>query len=265
MCLLAVHARFSSQVPLLLAANREEAYARPSRPPEIQRDQPAVLCGTDVTAGGTWLGVNAAGLTAAVTNRRKQLVPLNPRSRGTLCRELLRCANVAEAAALAEDELRSGQYNGANYFLADRTSACVIHGGDVLERIDLPPGLHLLTNADVNDPADRRQRLARRMLAAPGYAAKTGSATAAFVAAARTVCAHSAITTSQPAASAVAESADDLADVSIILRGAERGTVSSTILTLTEDKAGLQYLFAPGAPDQTDYIDFTDRLRWVLN
>jgi uncharacterized protein with NRDE domain len=72
--------------PLLLAANRDEKLDRPSRPPGCHWiDQPDVLGGLDVLAGGTWLAINRAGVVAAVLNRLGSLGPApGKRSRGVL-------------------------------------------------------------------------------------------------------------------------------------------------------------------------------------
>src|SRR5438105_13771126 len=101
MCLLAIHFQVCDQAPLLIAANREEYYARPSLPPAIQPGTPRVLCGIDARAGGTWLGVNEHGLVVAVTNRAKPSPPAAARSRGLLCRELLNFRRAGTAIEFA--------------------------------------------------------------------------------------------------------------------------------------------------------------------
>ena len=89
MCTMAILYRVARGTPILVAANREERFDRPTQYPKIQSGSPRVVCGIDRRAGGTWLGVNQFGLFCAVTNRRKANVPAEPRSRGLLCRELL--------------------------------------------------------------------------------------------------------------------------------------------------------------------------------
>ena len=86
MCLLAIQYRLVPEAPILVAANREEFYERPSHPPSIQSGKPRVLCGVDAQAGGTWLGVNQHGLVVGVSNRRKS-VPTFPSRRGAFCAE----------------------------------------------------------------------------------------------------------------------------------------------------------------------------------
>jgi len=247
MCLLAVYYRACREAPILLAANREEYYARPSLPPSIQPGQPRVLCGLDARAGGTWLGVNEHGLVAAVTNRPKPrpqtAEPPTFRSRGLLCREMLAFASAAEALAFAREELASRSYDGANFACFDPAYAAVIHAGPRLEIIELPPGLHLLTAGDVDDPADARQALARRL-----FAQASVTSVGEFVSAARRVCSYG------PTAEAPG----------IVLRHDGRGTVSSTIMALTERPSAALYLFAAGPPDEAPYEDRSELLRGLL-
>ena len=66
MCLLALQYQLVPDSPVLVAANREEYYDRPSLPPSIQSGKPRVLCGIDQRGGGTWLGVNQNGMFVGV-------------------------------------------------------------------------------------------------------------------------------------------------------------------------------------------------------
>ena len=97
MCILAIQYKSVPEAPILVAANRDEFYDRPSTTPSIQSGKPRILSGVDQQAGGTWLGVNQHGLFVAACNRRKLIPPVVPRSRGVLCRELLRSTSAQEA------------------------------------------------------------------------------------------------------------------------------------------------------------------------
>src|SRR5262245_46629990 len=93
MFLLGIAFRQFDDWPILVLANREEFYSRPTAGLRlVPRDGqfPAWMGGTDLLAGGTWLGVNEFGLLVAVTNRRKHSPPANPPSRGQLCRSLMK-------------------------------------------------------------------------------------------------------------------------------------------------------------------------------
>jgi uncharacterized protein with NRDE domain len=154
-CTLAVYLGCFHDHPLIVAANRDEAFARPSLPPgELRGDSPRAFGGRDVTAGGTWLGINAHGLVAGVLNRQVRLPrDLTCRSRGQLCLDLLACHDADEAAARAARE-PAGRYNPFNLLLADATGALVVSqaAGEAPRVEGLERGLHLLTNLDVNDP-----------------------------------------------------------------------------------------------------------------
>lgn len=244
MCLLALQFRTFAAAPVLVAANREEYYNRPASLPAVQPGSPRVLCGIDQRAGGTWLGVNEHGLVVGVTNRLKSHLPAAPRSRGLLCRELLACPSAAEAIALGERELATDHYAGANYLCADRDCAAVIHAGDRLETIELSPGLHLLSNGDVDDCADARQLYARYL-----FSIRFPSSPQAFLDRAQEVC---------------QQGPNSAGDCTIILRGDDRGTVSSTLISLAAHAEDSVFLHSPQAPDLSAYADYSPRLRELL-
>jgi hypothetical protein len=160
---------------------------------------------------------------------------------------LLACRSAAEASKRAFDELSSGRYAGANYVCVDSASGNVIHGGDRVEHIPLEPGLHLLANGDLNDPQDARLALARELFSNM----PVGKATE-FLSAAKQVCGHY-----RPDAAS--------GKPSIVLRAADRGTVSSTLISLADDPSEAVYQYAPGPPDRAPYEDFSPLLRSLRN
>jgi uncharacterized protein with NRDE domain len=154
-CTLAAFVQVLPGLPLVVAANRDELLARPSTSPLLLRDTPPrAMGGRDLTAGGTWLGVNETGLVVGVLNRRTPSPP-DPvcRSRGQLCLDLLGCRAAAEAAARVGAE-PAGRYNGFNLLVADGREAFVASQprGETPRVTRLETGLHLLTNLDLNDP-----------------------------------------------------------------------------------------------------------------
>src|SRR3990167_1221214 len=90
MCLILFAYRVVPRTPLVVAANRDEYFARSAAPAALWADHPTVLAGRDLAAGGTWLGVTTSGRFAALTNFRN---PAQHRSdapsRGELVRAFL--------------------------------------------------------------------------------------------------------------------------------------------------------------------------------
>lgn len=106
---------------LLVAANRDEHFARPTAPAAFWDDAPGVLAGRDLDRGGTWLGVGRDGRFAAVTNYRgAPPVPGGP-SRGALAAEYLR-GTLSPAAFIEALSSRAASYQGFSLLLGDAQS-----------------------------------------------------------------------------------------------------------------------------------------------
>lgn len=245
MCTMAVLYRVAKGTPILVAANREERFDRPTQYPKIQSGMPRVVCGIDRQAGGTWLGVNQFGLFCAVTNRPKLGAPPEPRSRGLLCRELLNLRTAKDAAAHAAKELRKGEYAGANYVCADGRYAAVVHGGNKVEIVELTPGLHVITGGDVDAYRDERQEYVRRMLTLQNL-----DSAVAFLAVASRV---------------FSRRQDHEGRRGLVMAGGEFGTVSSTLLALPRKAQHAVYQYAAGPPSDAPYDDLSALLRQVLS
>jgi uncharacterized protein with NRDE domain len=238
MCLLALFFRVVEDSAVVVGANREELYARGGGPPQILDGPTRTFAGVDPVAGGTWFGVNARGLFAAVTNRPKSSVAAQPPSRGLLVRQLLGCAGTTAAVAQAARELGTNGYAGCNILLADQGNAVVIHAGDWLRIRPLPPGLHVLTASDVNDASDRRLGHALWWLEQRRYRSSEDC-----LGALKQLCAQV-----------------GNGDPPICLRGPDRGTVSSSLVALHAALKKSRYLHAQGPPDRTPYRDYSNRL-----
>ena len=146
--------------PLLLAANRDERLDRAWDPPAAYwPDQPDVVAGRDLAlGGGTWMGVNRAGLVATVLNRPGSLGPApGKRSRGALPLLALQHASAA-AAAKALTALDGTDYRSFNMVLADRTTVWFVRnrGLGAPEAQLMPPGLHMVTAHDPDDLSSPR-------------------------------------------------------------------------------------------------------------
>ena len=151
-CTLAIYFQLSRDFPLVIAAKRDELLDRPTLPPHSLCDDPRIIGGQDVQAGGTWLGVNSHNVVAGLLNRRtSQPLDSRRRSRGLLCLDALR-ARTPAAAAQEICGRSSAAYNPFNLLLASPDQACVVgnFSGHML-CTTLTPGLHLLTNLELND------------------------------------------------------------------------------------------------------------------
>ena len=167
MCTLAIFREVSARYPLVVAANRDEFYERPATPPAPLADLPGVFAGTDLEAGGTWLGCRIDGrpFVAGLLNRRPAggsgAAPHGLRSRGLLCMDALGFATVEQALERIGDE-QAAAHGPFNLLVADAERAAVLDNRDGLNTTELSPGLSVLTNLDVNDPRCPRLAGARR-------------------------------------------------------------------------------------------------------
>jgi uncharacterized protein with NRDE domain len=144
MCTIAILFDVVGGAPLVLAANRDELYARPTRPPERLGDR--LVGGVDVLSGGTWLALRDDGRFAAVTNQRALSVPPpGLRSRGLVVRELAAADDPAayiaalDPTAYASMNLVWGDGRGVSLAYTRRES-----GAKWIE--PLPRGVHVLCN-----------------------------------------------------------------------------------------------------------------------
>src|SRR5437016_5074360 len=112
MCVLAVWLGLDPKKPLIIGANRDESYSRPSEAPAELK--PGVLAGKDLISGGTWLGVNRQGLFVAVTNRRSPPPTPTSLSRGLLALETLNCRKLPCVEGIVERRVRDHPLAGFN-------------------------------------------------------------------------------------------------------------------------------------------------------
>jgi uncharacterized protein with NRDE domain len=136
---------------LVLAANRDEFYDRPTAPAAFWEDSPDVLAGRDLRSGGTWMGVTRQGRVAAVTNFRDP-AGQNPDapSRGWLVSDFLQ-GRAGAREYLEQLASHSAEYNGFNLLLADATSLGYYSNRMQHPRL-LGPGVYGLSNALLDAP-----------------------------------------------------------------------------------------------------------------
>jgi len=120
MCLIIFGLEVHPQYKLVLIANRDEFYARPTQAAHFWEDNPHLLAGKDLQGGGTWLGINKKGKFSALTNYRD---PLNIRtdapSRGELNTNYL-LGDADPLKYMFRVQFKASQYNGFNLLTGDK-------------------------------------------------------------------------------------------------------------------------------------------------
>ena len=157
MCLILLAHKVHPDYPLVLAANRDEAYRRPSAPAAFWDDHPHIYGGRDLEQGGTWLGITRSGRIAAVTNFRDGYAPKNAaRSRGELVSDFLRGSQ--PAPDYVGRVSRDGRaYNGFNLIAGDLDQLHYVsnRGGQVTA---IGFGIHGLSNHLLDTPWPKVER-----------------------------------------------------------------------------------------------------------
>ena len=150
MCLIAWNWQPETEQPLLLIANRDEYYARPTQPLHHWTDAP--LCaGKDLQAGGTWLGLAPGGRMAALTNVRDlRLQRPDAPSRGALVINFL-SSEVSALHYLDNIAARAAQYNAFNLLVYDGQSLLGFES-QAARRVTMQPGIAAVSNAGFDTP-----------------------------------------------------------------------------------------------------------------
>lgn len=142
----------SPDYPLIVAANRDEFFDRSSAPAAFWEDQPNVLAGRDLHAGGTWLGITRTLRFAALTNVRESRETFNPDapSRGKLVSDFLTARRRPDTYTKTVSRL-GAQYNGLNLLVADRDMLYYYCNRSGKMR-ELPAGIYGLSNQELDTP-----------------------------------------------------------------------------------------------------------------
>lgn len=165
MCLILVAWRAHPDYSLVLAANRDEFHARAAAPVAWWSEQPQLLAGRDLAAGGTWLGVTRGGRLAALTNyrdpgRQRQSAP----SRGQLVTSWL-LSDERIDAGLQSLHAQHADYNGFNMLFGDGQRLAVYES--VIGRgRELGPGIYGLSNHLLDTPWPKVEQAKSRLSAA---------------------------------------------------------------------------------------------------
>jgi uncharacterized protein with NRDE domain len=150
MCLILFAYRQHADYPLVVIANRDEYYARPTQHARWW-DDADIFAGRDLEAGGTWLGVNRQGHFAAVTNVREPgSMAAGKRSRGDLTRNYLAGRESAEDY-LQQLNTHDQDYAGFNLLLGDLQGLWFYSNRDhSIQPVE--PGVYGISNGRFDEP-----------------------------------------------------------------------------------------------------------------
>ncbi|MBD8487939.1 NRDE family protein [Echinicola sp. CAU 1574] len=149
MCLITFHWQSDPIYKLILVANRDEFFSRPSA--KIHQWDNGIYAGRDLKSGGTWMGIHPNGRFAALTNYRDLAhLKANPVSRGKLVLDYL-TSQESPSRYLENVHENRDQYDGFNLFVADKDNMWYFSNYDNKPKL-VSPGLHGISNALLDDP-----------------------------------------------------------------------------------------------------------------
>lgn len=159
MCLITFAYKAHPKYKFILAANRDEFYARPTAIAHWWEDHKEILGGRDLQAKGTWMAINKKGRFAAVTNYRDiKNIKSDARSRGDLPVNLL--LSKKRPSEYSRSVFNEGQqYNGFNLITLDDEMAHVSNYDNEVKLLE--PGIYGLSNALLDTPWPKVQKAKR--------------------------------------------------------------------------------------------------------
>ncbi len=163
MCLLVLAWRATSDHRLVLVGNRDEFHARPTSAMHWW-ESPRVLAGRDLEAGGTWLGLDADGRFAVVTNHRSPPYASGARSRGELIPRFL-AGTAGPRAYLESLRPEAAVFAGFSLLAGDRNELAYFSNRDLSGPRTLAPGVYGLSNALLDTPWPKLTRTRARLQA----------------------------------------------------------------------------------------------------
>ncbi|MGE0871710.1 MAG: NRDE family protein [Kofleriaceae bacterium] len=253
MCTIALLLDTVAGSPLVVAANRDELYARPTRPPE--RLGPGTMGGVDEVSGGTWLAIRRDGRFAAVTNQRVATPPpVGLRSRGLAVRELVEASDPDGYVA----RLDPSQYASMNLVWGDARTVSVAytrHDQRSLEVERLGAGVHVLCNDRLGAPGFPRGERLRSVIQSAIARGLAWPALQPVLEAA--LGDHAKQATGTVPAQVPAELAHEL--TAICIHTSRYGTRSASVIAASPDRV-LSYRHADGPPCTAPFIELVAQL-----
>jgi uncharacterized protein with NRDE domain len=170
MCTLILMFRAREDVPLVVAANRDEFFHRPATTPRVisaPEDAARITAGRDLERGGTWMGVEHGGLFVGLTNQRTgQSSDTTLRSRGEVVLTALSLRSPDRVCAYLSN-LDAREFNPFNLAFGTADSLHVAYARSHERRMEihaLAPGTYVLPNDVVDSPTFPKVARARTLL-----------------------------------------------------------------------------------------------------
>jgi uncharacterized protein with NRDE domain len=254
-CTIALLHRVRTDAPLVIAANRDEVYARPATGPVVLDPERGVVGGRD-HRGGTWMGVTRAGLFVGLTNQRTREAPApDAPSRGEVVLRALREGSLRSALASLR-RCDPSRYPPFNLALGDGARLVLAYARPSgWEWVELGPGVHVLANDRLGSPwfpkAARLGAMIEPVSGLPWPALRARLA--------RALGDTEVPETFEPDVDFAEDPDFARALQAICVRTAGYGTRSATIAALGDGRVR-EYRFAPGPPDRVAFEDFTGLL-----
>lgn len=256
MCTVIILHRVHPRFPVVIAANRDELYARRTAPPRVISEAPRAIGGLDLERGGTWMGATAGGLIVGITNQRSWGgARPDARSRGEVVLEALRAGSPEAVTALLE-RLDASAYNPFNLLYGDAGGLQVAYarpGGVVIEAV--PEAIRILPNDRLDSPDFAkvpRARALAELAADRDWPGLVPPLTLALADHERPPLEQ--VTEPPPGSPITRELARELQ--ALCIHTPHYGTRSSTIIALEPGRTA-HYLYADGPPCQTELDDVT--------
>lgn len=148
MCFVLLALKVHPRYDLILLANRDEFYQRPTEPMHEWEKPPGLIAGRDLVGGGTWLGVDRSGKLALLTNYREPEATAGDRSRGLLVRDFFDSSGERFQQHLSE---QGDSYSGFN-LLYESPDELHYYSNRGARPTLLTRGVHGLSNGLLNEP-----------------------------------------------------------------------------------------------------------------
>ncbi len=164
MCIAYLSLGVNPDWPVFIAANRDEFHQRPALPARPWPEAPHVIAGSDLTGGGTWLGLNGGRRWALLTNFRAPGAHRDEAtSRGELVSDFLLNGMSAEEYT-KYIHFKAGQYNGFNLIVGEGPHAWYVgNHAACTGPVALEPGRYALSNDALDTPWPKVERLRTRL------------------------------------------------------------------------------------------------------